>query len=551
MTIKRLIMMGYLLLGICVPAGMAEPAYDVETVLRSRSPGGELIEDHAGILADMHDYTDDYLKMIRNQYGIEAMIAALPHTGQTRSIEDAAVEMMENWKIGGKYNGRGLLLILIEETKQVKMEVARELEDVFTDAFTGYIEDKQLKNYYLAGDVGTGLIAVMEEIEKRARLKFNGDYDADRVQRIDDEFITQGAGARRNLERYQPEKVSDAGANYPAGATPDEAWQTMIRSYKDKARDPDLGVYTAITRLAYRDYTNLPDSFYNEEYEKYANKPYEIIEQGDYAVVFFGNKKGWNNAPFLLSRTSAGWQFDIVRQRKYVRMGRNPDWGIELGDYPHVGLLGRCPRWMGQDIPLEGGDKYEISEDVYLAGEILDLKALGEKSDAFGPVMELARLYVKTAFNLKAIPLLKRCKQLDPVSPLPYKYLAIAYVDAFYQYGNAIAEMEEYVRREPDDVFGRNYLGYLYLHEGEYDKAIGQLEKAVELREDNVYALCKLSRAHGQKYLKANAVDIFKNDYKRKALEYYEAASHAETANGLRVSWLKSWLAENRLVDQH
>ncbi len=460
-----------------------------------------------------------------------------------------ALEMMENWKVGAEYGGRGLILLLVEDTKQVKMEVARELEDVFTDAFTGYIEDKQLRNYYLAGDLGAGLIAVMEEIEKRARIKSQNRFDAKTIRRLDDEFIGQGAGARRGLVNYQAQEISAVGEQYPAGATPDDAWQTIIRSYKNKVRDPNLGVYTAITRLAYKDYTNLPDSYYNEVYKKYADKPYEIIERGGYAVVFFGNKKGWDNAPFLLAKTNDGWQFDIVHQRKYIRMGTNPYWMMERANYPYAWHLYKCPWSMGQDIPLENGDIYKLSEDVMLARQLqMSKDACKYHRNDLDVLIRYGQLLTKTAFSRKAIKAWKQVKTIDPDNVLAHKYLAISYVDAYYQYKQAMQEMEQYVKQMPGDVFGHNYLGYLYLHEGEFDKAIKQLDKALLSRQDNVYALCKLSRAYAGKYLKSNLLDVFRNDYKKKALAYYQAAQNVQTPNPMRLWWLKLHLEDGGLL---
>lgn len=546
---KKVFMTGFLCFCIMGTA-WAERPLDPGLPLIAFSRGSEVVQDYAHVLEDMHDYTEKYLKMIRDQYAIEAVVASIPGCGAEHSIEDVAVMMMENWEIGKKYEGRGILLLLADDKKQVKMEVGRELEDVFTDAFTGYIEDKQLRNYYLAGDVGTGLIAVLEEIEKRARVKSTMPLRDDAViPHLDNEFITQGAGARRDLTQYQTAEVSEVGAQYPAGATPDEAWQTIIRSYKNKVRDPDLGVYTAITRRAYKDYANLPDSHYTEEYNKYKDKPYEIIEHGDYAVVFFGNKKGWDNAPFLLSRTSDGWQFDIVYQRKYIRMGRNPHWMMERADYPYARLLSKCPWSMGQDIPLEGEDIYRAAEDALLAQQILSDEAACKRDPKnMDSLISYGTLLTKTAFNRKAIQIWDQVKAMDPDNAYAHKYLAISHVDAFYQYDKAIAELEQYVMQVPGDVFGHNYLGYLYLHQGKYDKAIKQLEKAVELRGDNIYALCKLSRAYAQKYLKSSPLDIFRNEYKKKAFQYYEKAKAEDTSDSLRLWWLELWLKEEGVL---
>ena len=301
------------------------------------------IYDYAGTLQDIAESTDRHLQGLQSDYGIEAVIITVPDLPPTYSIEHLAAALFSNWQIGRATGGRGILLVLAEKEKVIKLEVSYELEDVFTDIFCGYIEDKQLKSYFLSNQLNIGLVAVMEEIEQRAQVKQQAGYTVADIDGLDRELLSGGAGAKRELSGFRPETVSPQGEHYPAGRTPDEAWQTLIRSWENKVRDPNLGVYTHITRLAYRDYQNLPDSRYAEDVQTYKNKPYEVIQDGPYAVIFFGKKQGWSNAPFLFCRPESGWQFDIVHQRKYVRMGKTPHWGIERSDYPYVELLSRCP----------------------------------------------------------------------------------------------------------------------------------------------------------------------------------------------------------------
>jgi hypothetical protein len=46
----------------------------------------------------------------------------------------------------------------------------------------------------------------------------------------------------------------------------------MIRRWQDKVRDPCVGLFTPLLRLAYRDFTNMPDSRFEKEFRTYANK---------------------------------------------------------------------------------------------------------------------------------------------------------------------------------------------------------------------------------------------------------------------------------------
>ena len=509
------------------------------------------IYDYAAILEDIKEPAGRYLKTFQTDYAIEAIMVTIPALPPNHTIDSLGADLFSNWQIGQYTNGRGILLILSNTEKMIKLEVSYELEDVFTDIFCGYIEDKQLKAYFLSEQLEIGLLAVLEEIEQRAQVKHQADYKLADIDKLDNELLSGGGGAKRQLTEYQQETISGNGQNYPAGQSPDEAWQILIRCWQDKVRDSNLGIYTDITKLAYRDYRNLPDSRYEEDARTYGEKPYEVLHNDRFAVIFFGKKKGWENAPFLFCRTEDGWQFDIVHQRKYVRMGKSPKWGIERAAYPYVDLLSYCPYWMNQDIPLEGDDIYRIKNDRRLAQEIKSLEAAYQENQTdFQTVMQLGRLYTITSLSpKKRIAFLKRARQLDPASPEPYKYLGIVYLDAFYQFESAVREMKIYVERNPDDVFGRNYLGYLYYSLKNYHVALEQLNAAVELRPDNCYGFAKLSRIYTGLYLKASKSDIRRSGYKERAREMYQRASAIPSSDPRRIKWLKRYLQKSDILN--
>jgi len=507
--------------------------------------------DYARILEDINESTSRFLDSIQRDYAIEMVIVTVPNLPPDHTIQSLAAALFSNWEIGQISGGRGILLMLADKEKLIKIEVSYELEHVFTDIFCGYIEDKQLKSYFLSNQLNIGLVAVLEEIEQRAQVRQQADFTVAEIDRLDRELLSGGAGATRQLTEFEPEKISTEGTDYPAGRTPDEAWRTLIRSWEDKVRDPNLGVYTQITRLAYRDFRNLPDSRYEENVLTYKNKPYKVIQDDPYAVIYFGKDQGWANAPFLFCRTESGWQFNIVHQRKYVRMGKAPRWGIERSDYPYAELLSGCPYWMNQDIPLQGSDIYHIENDLQLANEILRLEAEdADQPENFQTVMQLGRLYTITSLSpQKRLAYLKKSKQLDPESPEPYKYLAIVYLDAFYQFETAIQELTAYTAQRPDDVFGRNYLGYLYLCIKKYKQAANEFNKAIELQSDNCYAYAKLARAYTGLFLNSAEWDPRRSHYRSKALEMYAMASSVPTPNERRLKWLQRYLVKKGVME--
>jgi len=495
---------------------------------------GRLIVDDAGVLADISESLLVHLDKTRDDYDIEVVLATIDAPEGAETLREMTARLFTQWNVGREYGGRGLLLLLDNQNRAVRIEVGSALEHVYTDLFTGHIETKQLPAYYAGGQLEIGLAALVEEIELRAQLMSGDEADAAAIGRLDQKFLSGGGGADIALPERKAEAIV-AGRTYPAGDTPDEAWQTLIQSWRDKNRNPDIGVYTPVTRLIYRAFTNLPDRRFDEDVRTYANKPYEIISDGRFAVVFFGKKKGWDNAPFLFCRGYDGWQFDMVHQRKIIRMGRAPAWGFERGEHPYVKLLSRCPYWMGQDMPIPAGEVYDVGRDAETTAMILDYeRRLEEDGENFDILLNLGKLYTRTSMGQKRFKILKQADALRPDQPDVLKYLAISHVDAHYQYQRALELMNRYVRVKPDDPFGRFFSGYLQLMLDRPGQAVSSFEAGLAQDPDNLYGLCKLARAH------MALGDEHHIDQARMILERVEKAA----PDHIRGRWLRQALGE-------
>jgi lipoprotein NlpI len=519
---------------------------DLDSILKKRPSMDKVIFDYVGIMDDVGESTQRYLERIRNHYGMEILIVAMPSLENRYTISEAAAEMFTNWRTGKAYNGRGILMIFVDDIKKVRLEVGYELEDVFTDAFTGYIQDIQLQPRYTANQLDIGFIAVMEEIESRAQIKFQGNYTPESVAGLDADYLSQGAGAERNLKSYHGrfagrDKTVSGKINtaYPAGKTPEEAWKTMIRVWKNKMKDPYLGVYTSITRLTYRDFINMPDSQLDKQYQSYVSKNYEVLQEGDYAVIYFGKKSGWDNSPFLLCRTNEGWQFDIVHQRRFIRMGNAPHWGVEFSEHPHMNLLLGAFHFQGQDIPMEDNDGYTIERDTKIADLIIEFEdRLKNEPDSADLLLELGRLYTICAMNQKGISLLKQALKLNPDNPIPLKYLAIAYVDAYYQYDTAQTHLAAYIKTVPDDPWGYNFSGYIHYRKKEYNAAEKAFQNAISLNPENCYAHFYLTYTYARLYSETSKLNPAKKTYQERFAYHREKTQSFEAKHPLRVLWL-------------
>ncbi len=529
-----------------IPGDPDEPGRLVSFTLEQRPQDDRFLFDYATILEHYEEGAHRYLRRIAERFHIEALIVTLPGLGAARTIQELAVDIVNQWEVGRDFEGRGLLLVLVAKQKQVKLEVGYELEDVFTDAFTGYVEDLQLKSYFLQQDMGTGLIAVIEELERRAQIKHQGDYTPGTIAKLDAGLLAGGAGAQRQLTRYQREASSPSTTPLTpsAGAsTPGQAWRIMLSKWAGEGLHGKADIYTEMTKLAMGDQHH-PDQRTKAALDHWQDASYQILQDGDHAIIYFGNKKGWNNAPFLFCNTPSGWKFDIVHQRRLVVMGPNPVWMVEQGNYPYVHLLSKVRQSTGKDLPLSGDDLYSCARDEEFARQIRSLENdVKRRPDNFEVVMALARLNVIIGRRPNHVqPLLKRAKQLNPVHPEPDRYSAIYNVNTFLQYKTALRDIEAYIEKRPDDVFGYNVKGFLHYRLGDYQDSIDVLNRAIQVNPDNAYAYALMARDYALLYKDAKKLDARRAGYKTAALAMLRNAKATPTPDARRVAWLTSWL---------
>lgn len=270
----------------------------------------------------------------------------------------------------------------------------------------------------------------------------------------------------------------------------------MLAKWAGEGASLPVDIYTEMTKLAMGD-PDHPDPRTRRSVGHWANAHYQIRQHADHAVIWFGNIKGWNNAPFLFCRTPTGWKFDIVHQRRLVVMGRSPNWMIERANYPYVELLSDAPQSDGKDLPLPPEDHYSCHRDAELARRLRELESAHQQSpDDVDTLLALARLNVITGRRPTHVhPLLARLRKLAPNNPEVHKYTAIYNVNSFFQYETALADMLAYVRMRPLDAFGHSFVGFLRYQLGDHRAAVESLRRALAIAPNDAYASAWLARS--------------------------------------------------------
>jgi hypothetical protein len=306
---------------------------------------------------------------------------------------------------------------------------------------------------------------------------------------------------------YLPGEIRAETGVYKKGAeTPKKAWEIIVSKWNGEDKYENIDVYTEAAKLIDGDQNSKNHTWA----DKFQTMQYEIIRNGDYAIVSFGKKKGHRYSPVLLMRTPEpeGWKIDFAGQRKYVVSGGDNGWSLEVADHPYAEIATYGWTSSKKDFP-PGYGKYNAETDRKMAERYRNLsKEIKKDPENFEISLELGALGTEMALTAgETLPFLQRAMRLDPDNPEPHKYMAIRLIEDKLDYDGAFPEIASYINKGGDWVFGYNFLGFVYMQKKFYDKAIKAFDISLEanrrsdLPENNkaahkIYSYQKLARCH-------------------------------------------------------
>jgi uncharacterized protein len=81
-------------------------------------------------------------------------------------VEDYAIKLFEQWRIGKKAKSNGLLVLVAVQDRRSRIEVGYGLEGVITDGYAGEVL-RELRPYFRANDYGSGLYVAAQQLATR------------------------------------------------------------------------------------------------------------------------------------------------------------------------------------------------------------------------------------------------------------------------------------------------------------------------------------------------------------------------------------------------
>ncbi len=131
----------------------------------STLPGQEVpyltgrVTDNADILSpDTRQNLTAMMKEHEERTGNQIAVLTIPTIGD-ESIEDYAVRVFDEWKLGEQGKDNGLLIIVVPNDRRMRIEIGYGLEGTITDGMAGEIIRTRMTPYFKNGDYNGGVTA--------------------------------------------------------------------------------------------------------------------------------------------------------------------------------------------------------------------------------------------------------------------------------------------------------------------------------------------------------------------------------------------------------
>jgi uncharacterized protein len=114
------------------------------------------------------------------------VVVTLPDLGGS-DIETYATGLYENWGIGEKGEDRGVLILLAQKERRVRIETGYGAEGILPDGLVGQILDDYVTPWFKRGDFSQGLLngslAIAQIVAREAGVQLTGKMELKRARR--------------------------------------------------------------------------------------------------------------------------------------------------------------------------------------------------------------------------------------------------------------------------------------------------------------------------------------------------------------------------------
>lgn len=124
---------------------------------------GRVIDQTHTLGADAQQRLSQQLKALEDATGAQVVVLMVPTTAP-EDIAAYANRVAQDWKIGRRDIGDGLLIVVAKDDRRMRIEVARRLEGAVPDIKAAQIIDQAMKPRFRQDDYAGGLSAAIDQL---------------------------------------------------------------------------------------------------------------------------------------------------------------------------------------------------------------------------------------------------------------------------------------------------------------------------------------------------------------------------------------------------
>lgn len=456
----------------CSDSNDSVPSEEILRLKLPAKPQGHPAFLNTSSIQSINEVAISDLRRAGEYTGIDFAMLLVDELPEFISPEMAAAQLFDEWEVGARAQGKGVLFLFIEKEGVLKIEVGYELEGIFPDAFVGSFQET-LKDYYrdeYFGDVVSNMIITMmrraqgEEaqilmdsfvgglprkqvgiIEKSTRYRSGG------AGVTESNFVTNKEKRLKNVQLLSDEERE----HYDKDPELEVVLRRYLKSLQEGVNDPYLPLLTEGSQLMRIEY---PENagFRRRAYNNFSGK-YKIHIQGGLAAVRFTRP---DVMPILFRKDSQGnWLADITKSWAYSQASRNLK-----KMYPAFGDHSWMFAWENElhepEVPVTPGP---LEKGKSLDGEIARLeKAIEKQPEVAANYFGLADLlYFECYWIRDAMKLIEKGLTLDPANVL-YRKRFISFAHRFPDLSRVEHHYEQIFQHDPGDYQNlHNYRNYL------------------------------------------------------------------------------------------
>ncbi|HJV70456.1 TPM domain-containing protein [Ideonella sp.] len=161
--------LGWLLAGVAWAAALLCPALVLAQDLQPVPALAARVTDTTATLSTaQREALDAKLAAFEGEAGTQIVVLIVATT-KPEDIAEYAYRVADQWKVGRRDVGDGLLVLVAKDDRRVRIEVAKALEGAIPDLAARQIIDRAIRPAFKAGDYAGGLNAGVDQLAARVR----------------------------------------------------------------------------------------------------------------------------------------------------------------------------------------------------------------------------------------------------------------------------------------------------------------------------------------------------------------------------------------------